>query len=432
MASVSLPTASFSLEAGFYRLTLRSGETSLLAVELVDRDNPLRGCVLLSHATSQTYFLHLRQPLRAGAVRLHTDDADLKSSLDMLSLEWTRISKATYYAVGLLVAAKARRLQRFGPGEKLLVMGGSTGNLATFAGMNVEFRYLRIYGIDNHSIEERGWKDLFDPTQLLSAQKLAVLNAPSIRACMYVHMHYWETWPEIETILLNECDGMDLIITSSNQAGQQFARIAELFPHARLIETENRGRDVGPFMELVSTGVFDQYAAVCKIHGKLSKKDGKETLFGLRVRRYILASLLASGNSRRAVEAFAVRPDLGLLGPQNLLLPPPGGPSKAYLKSEWPIMRGVFKRANLDVDPQDVVFFAGTMFWFRPSALSILQKMGIGLLDFDPENGAKRATLQHSFERMFCAFVQNAGYKVDVMSPSTTPETSIKTDSSDD
>ncbi|MBB4953530.1 hypothetical protein H4S14_001753 [Agrobacterium vitis] len=418
MAIVSLPTASFSLDAGFYRLNVRNGDAAM-AVELVDRNNPLRACLLFAQSAAQTYFLHLQHPLYNGMIVMHHPDADQPPPSGNPSLEWTRISKAAYYAVGLLAATKSRRLQRFGPGEKLLVTGGSADNLASFASQNVEFRYLRMYGLDDRSIKDKGWEHLFDAAQPLSNQKHVRMEAVDHRACVYVHMHYWETWPEIEAILLTECTGMDVIVTSSVQADQHFAKIAALFPQAQLIETENRGRDVGPFIELVSKGVFDHYNAVCKIHGKLSKKHGKETVSGLRVRRYILASLLANGNGSRAVEAFADRSDLGLIGPENLLLPPAGAAVKAYIKSEWPIMKRVFKRANIDVAPKDIVFFAGTMFWFRPAALSILQKMNMSLGDFDRENGAKRSTLQHSFERMFCTFVKSAGYKVDVFSPSS-------------
>jgi hypothetical protein len=420
MVDISVPTASFFLEKGFYRLTLH-GCDKRMAVQLVDRDDPARGCVLFSKQTDQTYLLKLKRPLSAGMITIHAFDTGASPGSTPPFLQCVRMSKALYYAAGLMAATTPRRLQRFGPGEKMVLCGGTAQDLAAFASQNVEFRYLRLYGLDDRSIDERGWRWLLDAQRPLSPQKQPAVPGVHGRVCVYVHMHYWETWPEIEAILRNECDGADLIVTSSAEASQHFSEIAERFPHARLIETENRGRDVGPFLELLSKGAFDQYTAVCKIHGKLSKKDGKETSFGLRVRRYILASLLANGNFRRAVDAFAATPELGLLGPQNLLLPSHGGSISGYIKSEWPMMKRVFARADIEVKPDDIQFFVGTMFWFCPKALSALQKTGIGLGDFDPENGKKRSTLQHAFERMFCAFVQNAGYRVDVVSPPSDP-----------
>ncbi|OLP46926.1 rhamnan synthesis F family protein [Rhizobium oryziradicis] len=416
MVDISVPTASFSLDEGFYRLTLRGG-TPADVVQLIDRDNPSRGCVLFSRQSGQTYLLKLKRPLSAGMITVNSPAGEGASGATPISLHCSKISKAMYYGAGLAALTKPRRLQRFGPGEKLVVRGGTAQDLALFASQNVEFRYLRLYGLDNRSVDARGWQWLLDAERPVSGQKQPAHSEVSGRICVYVHMHYWETWPEIEAILSNDCEGADLIVTSSVDASQHFSKIAQRFPHAQLVATENRGRDVGPFLEMLSKGMFDQYTAVCKIHGKLSKKDGRETAIGLRVRRYILASLLANGNFRQATEAFAAKPALGLLGPQNLLLPPRGGNIKAYIKSEWSIMQRVFARANIEIDPKDIQFFVGTMFWFRPRAFSGLQKLGIGLGDFDAENGKKRSTLQHAFERMFCAFVQNAGYTVDVISP---------------
>lgn len=418
MVDISVPTASFRLDKGFYRLTLRGG-TPACVVQLVDRDNPARGCVLFSSQIGQTYLLKLKRPLSAGMITVTPPAGEAASNATLISLHCAKITKAVFYGAGLAAAIKPRRLQRFGPGEKLVVRGGALPDLTRFATQNVEFRYLRLYGLDDRSIDGCGWEWLSDAERPLTGPKQPAHSEVSGRFCVYVHMHYWETWPEIEAILRHDCAGADLIVTASADAREHFPQIAERFPQAQLIATENRGRDVGPFLELLSKGTFDPYTAVCKIHGKLSKKDGKETAFGLRVRRYILASLLANGNFHQAAKAFAAKPELGLLGPKNLLLPSSGGSIKSYIKSEWPIMQRVFARAHLEVDPKDIQFFVGTMFWFRPPALSGVQKMGIGLGDFDAENGKKRSTLQHAFERMFCVFVQNAGYTVDVISPST-------------
>ena len=257
-----IPTNSISLSSGYYRLKPRDYD-----VEFLDENDNRRGCLLQKNCT---YFVHLSAAVAVG--KLKSRNYNPESS----AVEFVKVSPLLFKTVLFFAAARRNVMQRFGPGDRLLAFSKNKSARANAAAKNVEYRYLRLYGLENGSVEQNNWKWAADGWAAKAFDKSTYLVKPSFleKGCIYVHIHYWETWSEIEAVLLNDCRGIDLIITSTTERSAEFDSIRGKFPNCRIIVVDNRGRDVGPFMELLRTGVFDEYEAVCKIHGKLSKKDG--------------------------------------------------------------------------------------------------------------------------------------------------------------
>ncbi|MCA2375567.1 hypothetical protein ATU3C_02400 [Agrobacterium genomosp. 3 str. RTP8] len=401
-----------SLEPGYYRLSFQKIDPKVQAIELIDADDVERCCRLDLSRGQLRYALHLQKPLGAGKVRFIADSpCEREADIDFIPASKTFFSIQKTWAV-----IQRHRLQNFGPGEKLICLSGDQEVAEAAAFANVEYRALRLYGLDDLSKENNGWDWLDEGWPLVDHAENAMLSPP-VRACVYVHLHYMETWPEIKSTLLQNGVDMDVVISVTAQNSNFQDNVLTTFPNARIILMENRGRDVGPFMELLKQGIFKNYDAVCKIHGKLSRKNGKETISGHRIRRYTFACLLANGAGRHVLKSFSENPELGLLGPRNLSLPLNGKPVSQYIKNELGHMREVFKRADVAFEPGDTQFFVGTMFWFRPAAFKLLERANISLKDFQPENGAKKGTLQHGLERAFSSIVKQAGYKVAAKQP---------------
>lgn len=406
-----------SLKPGYYKLSFQNIDPEVRAIELIDADDVERCCRLDLSKGQLRYALHLRTPLSAGKVRVVADRPCERDT----SIDFILVSKTFFSLQKAWAAIQRHRLQNFGPGEKLLCLSGDQDLAEAAAFANVEYRALRLYGLDDLSKENKGWDWLDEGWPLVDHAKGAVSRSP-LRACVYVHLHYIETWPEIKSTILRNGVDMDVIISVTAQDSYFKDNVLATFPSARIFHMENRGRDVGPFMELLKQGIFKNYDAVCKLHGKLSRKNGKETISGHRIRRYTLACLLANGAGHHVIKTFFENPNLGLLGPRNLSLPLKGKPVSQYIKNELSHMREIFKRADVTLDPQDTQFFVGTMFWFRPAAFKLLERANIGLKDFLPENGAKRGTLQHGLERVFSALVKQAGYEVAAKQPTPRDE----------
>ncbi len=407
-----------SLQSGYYKLLLRNTDPKVKAIEFVDMNDVERGCRLDLAGGQLRYALHLRKPVKSASIRFLSSRLTQEDKI----LDLVPVSKRIFLLRKVLSAVRRHRLQNFGPGEKLLCLGGSQEVVENAAFANVEYRALRLYGLDDLSKEKNAWHwlDLGWPTATIPKNQSVPLP---VRACIYLHLHYLETWPEIKSVLLDNCKGMDIIITVTKRDDDFRRETLATFPNARIFSFENRGRDVGPFMELLKQGFFENYDAVCKIHGKLSRKNGSDTISGHRIRRYTLACLLVNGLCSHVLKSFAENPNLGLLGPGNLSLPLAGKPISQYIKNELGQMKEVFKRTGTTFTPEETQFFVGTMFWFRPSAFKLLQRTKIGLADFAVENGAKKATLQHGLERAFSTLVRQAGYQIAAQQPARHNET---------
>ena len=57
-------------------------------------------------------------------------------------------------------------------------------------------------------------------------------------------------------------------------------------------------------------------------------------------------------------------------------------------------------------------FFAGTMFWVRPEALTPLRKLKLAAR-FADEKGQNDGTLEHAIERLFSVSVVVAGFRLE-------------------
>lgn len=401
-----------SLAPGYYKLSFQNTDPEVQAIEIIDADDLERCCRLDLSQGRLRYALHLQKRVEAGEVRFITHKPGERET----NIDFIPTSRRFFSMQKTLAAIQRHRLQNFGPGEKLLCLSGNQEVVEAAAFANVEYRALRLYGLDDLSKETNGWDWLDEGWPLVDHSENAV-SRPPLRACAYVHLHYMETWPEIESALLQNTMEMDVVISVTAQDSNFRENVLTTFPNARIIHMENRGRDVGPFMELLKQGIFKNYDVVCKIHGKLSRKNGRETVSGHRIRRYTLACLLANGAGDHILKSFSEHPELGLLGPRNLSLPLKGKSVSQYIKNELSHMREVFERADVTLDPLDTQFFVGTMFWFRPAAFKLFERTNIGLSDFQPENGAKKGTLQHGLERSFSSITRQAGYKVAAKQP---------------
>jgi lipopolysaccharide biosynthesis protein/glycosyltransferase involved in cell wall biosynthesis len=169
---------------------------------------------------------------------------------------------------------------------------------------------------------------------------------------------------------------------------------------------ENKGRDIGPFIELLKSHLFN-YDLVCKVHSKKSRHELNLSNW----RSYLLEHLLGSDKIiEKIIAEFIDDKELGLICPVT-------HPFISHSKSDkgWGLNKDIALKhfPNSAINTYDEFFFpTGSMFWFRPQALDSLKSKEINLTDFETEDGKIDGTLAHTIERMFGILPLEAGYKI--------------------
>lgn len=227
------------------------------------------------------------------------------------------------------------------------------------------------------------------------------------RVAVVVHLFYLELFDEILDSLENIVEPFDLYVTTPFEA--DVAQILDAADRRRMgttvLLTRNLGRDVGPFIALYRTGRLDKYDAVLKVHSKKSRYSDKGDLW----RKDLLTPLC--GNSLTVLRSLRLirESGCGIVGPERYFLTHEGfwGANRERLKM---ILTSCGMPENNNAP--ELAFFAGTMFWFAPSALSAIHRAQGEALDFEPENGLQDGTLAHAWERTFCLLARAGGYRV--------------------
>lgn len=216
-----------------------------------------------------------------------------------------------------------------------------------------------------------------------------------------IHIHYAEVWDDIKQRLddiLSTCN-LDIIVTTSLRDIKE--QVQKDLPSAQVLLVDNRGRDVLPFIivlrEIISLG----YLSALKIHTKRSlyRDDGD------KIRTELLDNLIGSANQvSNAMSCFSNAANLGLLIPDRYLV--------QHNDHNMTFDKEIVGKLcdMLDMQFSFGEFPAGSMFWFRPAALSPLLKLDDS--DFPPEEGLADGTIAHAVERMFCLIAIQKGFAV--------------------
>jgi lipopolysaccharide biosynthesis protein len=241
-----------------------------------------------------------------------------------------------------------------------------------------------------------------------SSPEAAIFDGgPAIRTsdtAVIVHLYYEDLWPEIAERLANLGGDFDLYVSLPDVApAPDPKKILKTFPKARIARLPNRGRDIGPFIEIFRAIAPLSYSQVCKIHSKKSLHRGDGHLWRSQLLDGLVGSPALVANIKKI---FRENAKIGMIGPANHYL------STRHFWANCKSRASVLARqlGNDDKLP-DFRFFAGTMFWFRPDALTILLDH-VTQSDFEQEAGQTDGTLAHALERLFPFVCKAAGFRV--------------------
>ena len=237
----------------------------------------------------------------------------------------------------------------------------------------------------------------------------AELTSSTRPLCVLAHVYYPELWDELSEYLSNlpeeTCDlYVNLVDTSFSQG--LIMRIRETFPSARIYISENVGRDIGGFCQLLRNLRMEDYRLFCLVHTKKSPHMGKGEV--QLWRRKLLTPLM--GTRERAVEnikLMLMHDEIGLIGSLQCRYTELNDNPEKYFE--------LLSRLGVSEEASDVEFLSGTMMFVRRE---VLQRVAEVASDIPFENGEDKSLAfhrdgqwAHAVERAFGAVVRDMNYR---------------------
>lgn len=235
---------------------------------------------------------------------------------------------------------------------------------------------------------------------LPTGQRYTALSEQPFSIAVMAHIFYEDMLPEFAAWLTNIPFRFDLLISTNSAAKQHGIRDAlRSLPNLVTLDVRvlpNRGRDIAPMVV--------GFAKECLAHDYVLHLHSKKSPYGSETDgwfRYCASHLLDSPLYISAIlNQFEQHPELGVI------YPPPLPTLRNHL--HWENMRpqgeALLERMGIPatvLDAFPLEFPAGSMMWFRTSALRPLFEANLDWADFPAEDSQKNGTLAHVIERLF-------------------------------
>lgn len=208
---------------------------------------------------------------------------------------------------------------------------------------------------------------------------------------------------------INSCQ-WDLLVTYTTPDQDTIDKLRAFKPDVMLMQTDNRGYDVWPFIQAIKSTDIYSYDCILKLHTKktvshnVMKLNGQK-LTGHKWEDLLVNSLLKSPEQfRKCLSILDTKPEAGMVCSLELFV---GLTQKR--PEDMSLLENEAIRIGLHVRQGD--FCAGTMFMVRPQCLKKIRNAEFNpdLWKQGPSNGI--GTLAHVYERIFCIAVRDAGYR---------------------
>jgi lipopolysaccharide biosynthesis protein len=199
--------------------------------------------------------------------------------------------------------------------------------------------------------------------------------------------------------------GLDMVATATSARTAESLRALGIFDD--VFFTENRGRDILPFLGLLPVLEERGYKVVLKIHSKISPQLGAG---GKAWGRSLVDGYCDPSTLEFALKAFADNEKLGFLISGGQLTDSRESNSWVQNLSQ---LQMVFEKVGIAGPAlEDFVFAAGSFFWARISAISPLIAIPDSWFELETPEPFHDGRIEHSIERAFLACARSLGYEV--------------------
>ena len=239
------------------------------------------------------------------------------------------------------------------------------------------------------------------------SENLKKTKTQGSKFAIFIHLFYQDLVDEfVEAVsLARELEDLDVVVSipDSWSEDEVLSMIQRLDP-VRLIVTENRGRDIWPFLQSVRVAADIRYEYICKIHSKKSTHLSE----GEKWRRSLIQGLIGQNALTHVKLLISEDKKIGLLAPEESFH---SCNDPSALRDNLVNVRMLLERlGRRDLLLND--FVAGSMMWLNFEAIKLLASESIEKTDFDVELGAIDGSIAHAFERIIPTLINAYGYKI--------------------
>lgn len=227
------------------------------------------------------------------------------------------------------------------------------------------------------------------------------------RILVVLHLFYMNSWDSIKYYLKNlDVYNYDLIVTYVKDNFQQkiLDDIKNYHNNTRFFMYENKGFDIGAFIDVLQKVDLSKYDIVFKIHSKgVSRKyiyidnqifKNKDWFYNL------YDAILGCGSVHKAINAFNDK-KIGLVAAKNLIIKDP--------KHKQFFTHRIADKLKIKINT-DYKFVAGSCFVIKASCLNRVKKLNLNINDFE-QTVRGVFSLAHAMERIVCAVVETQNYQ---------------------
>ena len=223
-----------------------------------------------------------------------------------------------------------------------------------------------------------------------------------------LHMFYPQSWKLITKYLHNlDSYDYDLLITytKGNFSADEVALMSNFKYGTKVVEYENKGFDVGPFIDCLNNVDLTKYDIVLKLHSKgITRKfifiynqifKYKDWFFNL------FNGVLGGKAVHILVDKLLNDSKIGIVAAENLIVHDPK--HKRFFTSEH------IKNTNINI-LSDYRYVAGTCFAIKASLLQKFKQYHFTIDNFAVSE-RRCFSFAHAMERVICAFIEPLGYE---------------------
>ena len=219
--------------------------------------------------------------------------------------------------------------------------------------------------------------------------RFQAMHQHEMKIAAIVHVFYPVLWAELARALHNfDSYGLDVYVTVPTDAPPSTVEmVRQDFPASTVVALENRGFDIGPFLEMLSRIDLCAYDFIVKLHTKRNRFGivNFMPMFGGQWRRRLLSFCRTRHDVETCYHIFNENPDVGMIGAGALIVD--------------------------ESDDHSWDFVGGTMFIARACLFATIRNC-VELNTFEPTERTQTASLAHEWERRLGRFVYESGMTI--------------------